>query len=250
MTRVLALIIFLPAFFVSFAQADIYVWTDENGIKHFTNYSPPPEAEVMLKSEEPSADAFTEQEFYPAEAAQDLIRINQEIADKQLIIAMQQEEAEERIAEANRQAEQVLQQAEALLQEAQETAEYVQDYPTYRYGYGYAYSYRNRCNRYGYLKYGSCYPAYYRKDGGIYYYKKRHDKHRRYRGDHHRDREHDHFRRHDRNRPRDDRQIQRPSRRTQQANFRNRQLSSGRNFGRSGGGSRSFAGSGRGGRRF
>jgi hypothetical protein len=32
------------------ATADIYFWTDENGVKNFTNYSPPEKAEVFMET--------------------------------------------------------------------------------------------------------------------------------------------------------------------------------------------------------
>jgi hypothetical protein len=37
---------------VPIASADIYFWTDENGVKNFTNYSPPEKAEVFMKTPE------------------------------------------------------------------------------------------------------------------------------------------------------------------------------------------------------
>ena len=37
---------------VSIASADIYFWTDENGVKNFTNYSPPEQAEVFMETSE------------------------------------------------------------------------------------------------------------------------------------------------------------------------------------------------------
>ena len=37
---------------VPIASADIYFWTDENGVKNFTNYSPPEKAEVFMKTSE------------------------------------------------------------------------------------------------------------------------------------------------------------------------------------------------------
>lgn len=35
---------------VPIASADIYFWTDENGVKNFTNYSPPEKAEVFMET--------------------------------------------------------------------------------------------------------------------------------------------------------------------------------------------------------
>lgn len=38
---------------VSAAWADIYVWVDEDGLRHISNLNPPPHAEVLLHTEEP-----------------------------------------------------------------------------------------------------------------------------------------------------------------------------------------------------
>ena len=41
---------------VPIASADIYFWTDENGVKNFTNYSPPEKAEVFMETSEADQD--------------------------------------------------------------------------------------------------------------------------------------------------------------------------------------------------
>jgi hypothetical protein len=41
---------------VPIASADIYFWTDENGVKNFTNYSPPENAEVFMETPEADRD--------------------------------------------------------------------------------------------------------------------------------------------------------------------------------------------------
>ena len=41
---------------VPIASADIYFWTDENGVKNFTNYSPPENAEVFMETSETDQD--------------------------------------------------------------------------------------------------------------------------------------------------------------------------------------------------
>jgi hypothetical protein len=45
---ILGAIIFI-CFYTSTSSADIYSWTDESGITHFTNNSPPPAARLVLK---------------------------------------------------------------------------------------------------------------------------------------------------------------------------------------------------------
>ena len=34
------------------AGADIYEWTDKNGIKHYSNFAPPEQAGTLIKTEE------------------------------------------------------------------------------------------------------------------------------------------------------------------------------------------------------
>jgi hypothetical protein len=41
--------IFFICFFTSMSSADIYSWTDKGGVRHFTNYSPPPMAKLIIK---------------------------------------------------------------------------------------------------------------------------------------------------------------------------------------------------------
>ena len=45
----IAVIIFLGGLIASGVQAEIYSWTDENGVKHYS-HSPPPEKDVQFKS--------------------------------------------------------------------------------------------------------------------------------------------------------------------------------------------------------
>lgn len=41
--------IIFVCFYTTRSSADIYSWTDESGITHFTNYSPPPVAKLIIK---------------------------------------------------------------------------------------------------------------------------------------------------------------------------------------------------------
>ncbi len=44
------LCITVGCFLASSLYADIYEWTDEDGVKHYTNYAPPPEASVLIEN--------------------------------------------------------------------------------------------------------------------------------------------------------------------------------------------------------
>lgn len=61
------------------ANANIYAWHDANGIMQFSNYDPPPEAEVYLKTTEITYEA-QEQELQECDfqRAQDEIREREE----------------------------------------------------------------------------------------------------------------------------------------------------------------------------
>ena len=43
--------------------ADIYEWTDKDGVTHYTNYAPPPEAKIIMKTEELPYDVDPSSDF-------------------------------------------------------------------------------------------------------------------------------------------------------------------------------------------
>jgi len=51
--------------------ADIYEWTDENGVKHFTNYTPPDNT-ILIKFEELPYDEAADRARIEAERQQQL----------------------------------------------------------------------------------------------------------------------------------------------------------------------------------
>jgi len=151
--------------FSSSVSADIYVWTDEHGVKHFANYAPPAEAEILMQTEELPYDEQADKERIDAERQERLIAAWQDIAQKEAQLAEMQQAAERRIEEADQKTQEALDHAEWLLNEAQENN-------TRSFNWGYIYSgyhpYKNR----HYKRW------YYRKNGSIYY-KSPHYKHRK-----------------------------------------------------------------------
>jgi hypothetical protein len=160
-------------FMVPAASADIYSWTDENGVRHFTNQSPPKHAELLIKSPEISHD----EEAHQRRLEEDRLALaRQELEEREAFLLQQQREAERRLAAANARAEAALQQADLILQEAEATAEtYDSDrwgsigfyYPYYRIGHRkyyisqyrhkklyreHPYKYRHHSYAYGYNK--------------------------------------------------------------------------------------------------
>jgi hypothetical protein len=131
----------LAGFMIPAASADIYSWVDENGVRHFTNQSPPKHAELLIKSPEVTYDEEADQR----RVEEDKLELaRQELAEKEALLLQQQLEAERRLAAANDRAEAAIEQADQILQEAEAAAEaYENDrwrsngyyYPYYRIGH-------------------------------------------------------------------------------------------------------------------
>ena len=102
-------------------HADIYEWTDENGVKHFTNYSPPDDATILMKSEELPYDEAADRARLEAEKQYQL-----ELA--KLEIAAREAELEQRVAEAERRAAEKAAEAERYAEETVRAADqYLED---------------------------------------------------------------------------------------------------------------------------
>ena len=107
-------------FMIPAASADIYSWTDENGVRHFTNQSPPKHAELLIKSPEISHD----EKAHERRLEEDRLELaRQELAEREALLLQQQLEAERRLIAANARAEAALQRAGQILQEAEAAAE-------------------------------------------------------------------------------------------------------------------------------
>ena len=145
---------------VSVASADIYAWTDENGVKYFTNQAPPKQATLFMKTPEIPHDEEADNQRREMDR---MAVARQELAERETFLLEQQQAAERRIAEANARADAALREADQVLKEAQAASEDAD--------YGYSSSYG-----YGYYGYGSryLYKGYKRFDGNLY--RKRHPK--------------------------------------------------------------------------
>jgi hypothetical protein len=152
---------------VSTASADIYAWTDENGVKNFTNQAPPEQATLFMKTPEIPYD---EEADIQRREMDDQAVARQELAEREAFLREQQQEAERRIAAANARADAALREAGRVLQDAQATSEDADSAYSSSYGYGYYYPYYGYGSRY-------LYKGYKRYDGGLYR-KKRHYKHK------------------------------------------------------------------------
>src|SRR5210317_1220654 len=102
------------------ARADIYSWTDENGVNHFTNYSPPKQAKLLIKTPEIPYDEDADNQ----RRENDQLEVaRQELAERETFLLQEQQAAERRIAEANARADAALLEADRILQEAETAAE-------------------------------------------------------------------------------------------------------------------------------
>ena len=153
------------------ARADIYSWTDENGVNHFTNYAPPKQAKLLMKTPEIPYDEEADNQRRENDRL-DVAR--QELAEREAFLLQEQQAAERRIAEANARADAALWEADRILQEAEAAAEDTNYNRSNGYVFGSGFYPYNRFTRHSRLtrdyRY-SRYPGYYHKN---YYDKYRH----------------------------------------------------------------------------
>ena len=146
-------------FVTSPLYADIYEWTDEYGVTHYTNYAPPPEAKIIMKTEELPYDEAADRVRLEAEREEQLELTRLELAEIKAELERRESEDMQRLAEAVRQAEETLREAEKIRNEAW----------NYRYDNG-NYQYSNYYHGYNSSHYKNRH--YYRnKSGSIYYIK-------------------------------------------------------------------------------
>ena len=93
-------------------NADIYSWTDENGVRYFTNDAPPKQAQLLMKTPE---IAYDEEADLQRRQNEELEAARQELAEREAFLQEQQQAAERRIAEANARAEAALREADRIL---------------------------------------------------------------------------------------------------------------------------------------
>ena len=105
-------------------QADIYEWTDANGVKHFSNFAPPDDARILMKTEEVPYDEAADLARMEADRQYQL-QYQLEIAKQE--IAAREAELERREAEAARkaaEAEERVREADQYLNDAQNDSWY------------------------------------------------------------------------------------------------------------------------------
>ncbi|UCF91152.1 MAG: DUF4124 domain-containing protein [Desulfobacterales bacterium] len=144
-------------------NADIYSWTDENGVQHFTNYAPPHQAEIMIKTPEIAYDEAADQERREAERLEKQQLELQELAEKQHLMAMKQEALEYELEEANRRAQEAIKRYEAAFDGAPLSDGGNNDYREGDDEGDYARSTYIYYPYYSYYRYGRYLPGYFNK---------------------------------------------------------------------------------------
>jgi hypothetical protein len=99
-------------------HADIYEWTDENGVKHFTNYAPPVDTAILIKSRELPYDKADDRTRIEAERQQQLELAKLKLAEKEAELKRQEAEVQGRVVEAERYAEEMMKAADQYLDDA------------------------------------------------------------------------------------------------------------------------------------
>jgi hypothetical protein len=112
------LIILVSCIVASSALADIYEWTDENGVKHYSNFAPPADSRVLMKTKEEPYDEAADRARIAAEQQQLLELDRQQIAQRENELELREAEAERRLAEADRVAQEALREADDYLEAA------------------------------------------------------------------------------------------------------------------------------------
>jgi len=153
-------IITVSCFFSSAALADIYEWTDADGIKHYSNYAPPENSRILMQTKEEPYDEAADRARAETERQARLEADRLEIALREADLEQREAEAERRLAEADRLAEETLSDAESYLRAAENSR------PNFSSG--------------GYGCYDACYGCsdtrlgrwYYRNETGSIFFKK------------------------------------------------------------------------------
>ena len=142
--KVLKIFLFIAAgcLIAGSLHADIYEWTDENGVKHFTNYAPPDDATILIKSEEVPYDEAADRARIEAERQQQLELARLEIAEREAEIERRAVEAERKAIEAERKAIEAERYAEETMRAADQYLEDTRNDRWYYRGGGYWGGYR------------------------------------------------------------------------------------------------------------
>lgn len=161
MKRLLILLTLLWVFWAGPVSADIYRWTDANGVMHFSNDPPPAGTKVLDMIEETPYDADADRQRIKEERQYRLEREKLELDERKAELAGREREAQLKLEEANRRMQQAQQQALNAEREVDADGD---AYIGYGYWWpGYVYGHSGRAGP------GNFYRGYYRDNNGPYY---------------------------------------------------------------------------------
>jgi hypothetical protein len=110
--------ILISCIFATSSFADIYEWTDENGVKHYSNHPSAVESRFMKKTKEVPYDEEADHARMETERQERLELDRLELAQREAELELREAEAERKLAAADRVAEAAQREAEYCLDEA------------------------------------------------------------------------------------------------------------------------------------
>ena len=116
--HVFIIITLFTGFWVPHLRANIYSWTDKDGVVHYTNYNPPKGAKIVLKAPEFVQVEDTLQELDETNDPDSYLTEIKKIVEQQSIIAERQQTIKDQLDALNRKSELVIEQSQDLLDEA------------------------------------------------------------------------------------------------------------------------------------
>jgi hypothetical protein len=164
MKRLLILLILLWIWWAGPVSADIYRWTDANGVTHFSNEPPPAGAKVLDKIEETPYDAAADRQRIEEERRYRIEREKLELEERKSELASREREARLKLEEANLRMQQAQQQQQQALNKERTEDDCGDAFLRYGdCGSGYGYSHGGRPGP------NNLYRGYYRENNSLYY---------------------------------------------------------------------------------
>ncbi|MBI5582015.1 MAG: DUF4124 domain-containing protein [Deltaproteobacteria bacterium] len=160
MKRLLILLTLLWFWWAGPVSADIYRWTDADGLTHFSNQPPPAGVKVLDKLEETPYDADADRQRIKEERNYRIEREKLELEERKAELAGREREAQLNLEEANRRMQEAQQQVLYKERDDDDCAD-----AFLRYGYcgpGYGYSHGGRPGP------NNVYRGYYRENNSLY----------------------------------------------------------------------------------
>jgi hypothetical protein len=115
--KVIAFIL-LSCLVATFSFADMYEWTDENGVKHYSNSTPAAKFRVLMKTKEQPYDEEADRARMEIERQERLELARLELSQREAELELREAEAERKLTAADHLAEEALRGIDYYLDEA------------------------------------------------------------------------------------------------------------------------------------